>query len=161
MSTFVNKLKSWVAGDHFEDDLYEYEDEAMDYAEPAAHDASNQVVATPRNERRNLKVVDHPSSNAMAQVVVVEPKTFDEALDIIHHLKSRKAVILNLQLLDTAQSQRVVDFLSGATHAIEGHQQRIGEGVFIFTPHNVMIASNPSTGKEGLSLSEAYWNTPR
>jgi cell division inhibitor SepF len=101
MSTFVNKLKSWVAGDHFEDDLYEYEDEAMDYAEPSAHEPTNQVVASPRNERRNLKVVDHPSST-MAQVVVVEPKTFDEALDIIHHLKSRKAVILNLQLLDTA-----------------------------------------------------------
>jgi len=77
----------------------------------------------------------------------------------VSHLKARKAAILNLHLLDTNQSQRVVDFLSGATHAIEGHQQRIGEGVFIFTPNNVAIASE--LGEEvadGLSLSQAYWN---
>jgi cell division inhibitor SepF len=92
-------------------------------------------------------------------VVVIEPRAFEEVLEIIDHLRDRKSVILNLHLLDTHQSQRVVDFLSGATHAIDGHQQRIGDGVFIFTPNNVMISSEVQ--KTGLALNDAFWNTAR
>lgn len=158
MSNLVSKLKHWVAGDHFEDDLYDYDDDGYEYDE--APEAEPVAAQPTRSERRNLKVIDHPNSAQMAQVVVQEPRSFDEALEIIHYLKSRKAVILNLHLLDTAQSQRVVDFLSGATHAIEGHQQRIGDGVFIFTPSNVMVSANKGSSEEALSLSEAYWNTP-
>jgi cell division inhibitor SepF len=94
-----------------------------------------------------------------AHVMVIEPKAFEEALDIVEHLRARKSVILNLHLLDTSQSQRVVDFLSGATHAIDGHQQRIGDGVFIFTPSNVDITTDKvlSTGFS----TEGYWgNAP-
>jgi cell division inhibitor SepF len=51
-----------------------------------------------------------------------------------------------------------VDFLSGATHAIDGHQQRIGDGVFIFTPHNVVVTSE---AEKGLGLTDAFWNQAR
>jgi cell division inhibitor SepF len=57
-------------------------------------------------------------------------------------------------MLDNEQSQRVVDFLSGATHAIDGHQQRIGEGVFLFAPANVMISSESSSSK---AIKDAFW----
>ena len=158
MATFVNKLKNWMGADAYEDD-YLYEEESYAAAPASVEDPVTMPTETRTPVRRqNLKVLDHPNSASMAQVVVIEPRAFEEALDIIEHLKIRKAVILNLHLLDTAQSQRVVDFLSGATHAIEGNQQRIGDGVFIFTPSNVSVASDEVT-QEGLSLSDAYWNT--
>ncbi|MDX2084367.1 MAG: cell division protein SepF [Candidatus Melainabacteria bacterium] len=155
----VSKLKTWVTGDPFEDDIYG-EEEEFDYratspVRPVA--PVEQPVAEPRKEKRNLKVLGHPSAQT-AQVVVIEPRAFEEALEIIDHLRSRKAIILNLHLLDNAQSQRVVDFLSGATHAIDGNQQRIGDGVFIFTPSNVVISTD-TQAKSDMSLSDAYWNT--
>ena len=161
MSNFVHKLKSLVAGEPFEDEEYGLEEDVMEYSRAAEpHRADGDAATAQRPDRRNnLKVVGHPSSAQMAQVVVMEPRAFEESLDIIDYLKDRKAVILNLHMLDNAQSQRVVDFLSGATHAIEGNQQRIGDGVFIFTPSNVVISSD--IGNAGLSLSDAYWNTPR
>ena len=87
--------------------------------------------------------------------MVTEPRTFEESLDVVNNLRSNKSIILNLHLLDAEQSQRVVDFVSGATHAINGNQQRIGEGVFIFTPHNVNISSETEKAKV---IKEAFWN---
>jgi cell division inhibitor SepF len=86
--------------------------------------------------------------------MVTEPKTFEESLEVVNSLRERKSIILNLHLLDAEQSQRVVDFVSGATHALDGNQQRIGEGVFIFTPHNVCISAE--TEKANV-LQEAFW----
>ena len=158
---FMNKLKTWVSGEPLEDDVYTFEEEY----EPEARPYRNQRPETePMPEakkpvRRNLKVLDHPNSQ-MAQVVVIEPRAFEEALEIVEHLRAKKSVILNLHLLDTAQSQRVVDFLSGATHAIDGNQQRIGDGVFMFTANNVVISSETGSGKS-LNLNEAFWNQAR
>jgi cell division inhibitor SepF len=157
MMTIMTKLKNWVTGDPFEEEEY-----MMDAEAPMMNDqayAGERMSATSESRsQQNLRVVNHPNT-AMSQVIVIEPRAFEEALDVVTHLKARKAAILNLHHLDTNQSQRVVDFLSGATHAIEGHQQRIGDGVFIFTPNNVSIASELSEEiSDGLSLSKAYWN---
>lgn len=179
MSNFVNKLKNWVAGDGFDEDDYLMDDDytgtsSMDTASSRGrgdYGGSSATTGPVREElsansslpvKKSLKVVEHPAAAMLAEVVIIEPRQFNEALSIIDHLKARKAVILNLHLLDTAQSQRVVDFLSGATHALEGHQQRIGDGVFIFTPITMTLSSETVTARdEGLSLSDAYWNTPR
>jgi cell division inhibitor SepF len=155
----MNKIKTWVSGDPFEDDVYTFEED---------YEADSRAFRNPRPEmepvqeakkpKRNLKVLDHPNSQ-LAQVVVIEPRAFEEALEIVEHLRAKKSVILNLHLLDTSQSQRVVDFLSGATHAIDGNQQRIGDGVFMFTANNVVISSE--SGGKAMNLNEAFWNTAR
>ncbi len=169
---FMHKIKNWVSGDPFEDDIFNYEEEFE--TEPRAYrSVRDEYEATPKQQekpKKNLKVLGHPNSQTQ-QVVVIEPRAFEEALEIIEHLREKKSVLLNLHLLDTSQSQRVVDFLSGATHAIEGNQQRIGDGVFMFTPSNVMITSEnqrevaaasagtaPQAQQPGINLSDAFWN---
>jgi cell division inhibitor SepF len=154
----VSKIKNWVAGDPFEDDVYNLDDEFD--SESRLYRSSRRDLDTPSEQKKakgNLKLLDHPG-NQMSQVVVIEPRAFEESLEIIEHLRSKKSVILNLHLLDNAQSQRVVDFLSGATHAIDGNQQRIGDGVFIFTPNNVVITSE---AEKSLALNDAFWNHSR
>ena len=155
----VSKLKSWVSGDPFEDDVFmedEFDAENRLFR-PARRDMD--VQPEPKKQKGNLKLLDTGMGGQTAHVVVIEPRAFEEALEIIEHLRIKKSVILNLHLLDNAQSQRVVDFLSGATHAIDGHQQRIGDGVFIFTPSNVMISSEAEKGMAG--LTDAFWNHTR
>lgn len=100
------------------------------------------------------KVVDHPSAQPSSEVLVIEPRAFDESLEVVEHLRVRKSVLVNLHMLDNEQSQRVVDFLSGATHAIDGHQQRIGEGVFLFAPANVLISAESTSSK---AIKEVFW----
>lgn len=146
----LNRIKNWVSGDPFEDEAYGVEED-FDYRNARHQEEAHEDES--KKSRKALRVVEHPTSHK-AQVVVIEPRAFEEALEIIEHLRTKKSVILNLHLLDTAQSQRVVDFLSGATHAIDGNQQRIGDGVFIFTPSNVSIRSE---SEKSLALEDGYW----
>ena len=114
----------------------------------------NMNYETSKGIRENTTVIQQPNLTPQSEVVVIEPRAFDEALEIVEELRCRRSIVLNLQYLDTEQSQRVVDFLSGATHALDGHQQRVGQGVFIFAPNNFTINTESN---ESRALRDAFW----
>jgi FtsZ-interacting cell division protein YlmF len=91
----------------------------------------------PNNAPSPLQLVQ--SGVSSVNIVVVEPRTFEDSLEIVNNLKERKSVIVNLQYLDQALSQRVIDFVSGATLALDGTQERVGHGVFIFASMNCTV----------------------
>ena len=41
--------------------------------------------------------------------------------------------------MDPDQAQRAVDFVAGGTYAIDGHQERVGESIFLFAPSCVNV----------------------
>ncbi len=92
------------------------------------------------------------------EVMVCEPRSYEDSISIVKHLKDRKTVVLNLHLLDKEQALRIVDFLCGATHALSGSQQKIGDSVFIFTPVNVALSAESQKSK---FLRDALWNQPQ
>ncbi len=81
-------------------------------------------------------------SNKTFKVVVSEPVSFDEVQVLADHLKNRKQLILNFDNTQPEISQRIIDFISGTTYALEGHSQALGKNIFIFTPSNVEIAKD-------------------
>ena len=60
-------------------------------------------------------------------------------------LRERKSVVLNLNVMDPEEAQRAVDFVAGGTYAIDGHQERIGESIFLFTPSTVKVSTLSGT----------------
>ena len=44
--------------------------------------------------------------------------------------------------MDPDQAQRAVDFIAGGTYAIDGHQERVGESIFLFAPSCVNVTSS-------------------
>lgn len=124
----------------------EYDDEPM-----MAHEPIDEPMAADRQARRARpgnpssrpdNIIGMPTAGANSnEMVIVEPRSFDDALAVVEALRNRRAVIINLTGLDTEQAQRLIDFVSGATHAIDGNQERVGEGIFLFTPSNVVINS--------------------
>ena len=109
------------------------------------------------SKRKDLGVVRSINTRGY-EVMVVSPKSFDESLEISKNLIDRKTVVLNLHLLDREQALRIVDFLCGATHALSGSQQKIGDSVFIFTPVNVALSAESQKSK---FLRDALWNQPQ
>ncbi|OPY57208.1 MAG: Cell division protein SepF [Pelotomaculum sp. PtaU1.Bin035] len=75
------------------------------------------------------------------RVVVVEPRSFDEVQGITDNLKNRCPVIVNLEQAEPDLAKRVVDFVSGATYALNGSLQKVGNGIFLFVPNNMDISS--------------------
>lgn len=90
-------------------------------------------------------VINMPGAmNGISEVLVLEPRTFEEMPEAIKALRERKSVVLNLTIMDPDQAQRAVDFVAGGTYALDGHQERIGESIFLFTPSCVQV-STPGT----------------
>ncbi len=107
--------------------------EVMDHDDDEAeHHGYNQ-----RKSKNN--VVSLRTQTRSAQVVLMEPRSYDEAKDMGDHLKNRKAIIVNLQRVRHAQAIRIVDFLSGTVYALGGSIQKLGSNIFLCTPDSVEI----------------------
>jgi len=166
LDRLMNKAKNvWYGGAeadiydaHDFDDLFTPEEQEpfpkSRSKEPVHHKNEKEMTYNQIKNREITTVIQHPNLTPQSEVVVIEPRSFDEALDIVEELRCRRSVLLNLQYLDSEQSQRVVDFLSGATHALDGHQQRVGQGVFIFAPNNFTINAESN---ESRALRDAFW----
>ena len=107
-------------------------EEEMDFAEepetgPQARKQRGAVLSlhTPRQMR----------------VVVAEPRAYEEVQGIAENLKNGRPVIVNLEQADGELARRVVDFLSGATFALNGNMQKVGHGIFLFVPRHVDITN--------------------
>ena len=151
--SLISRLKAVVAGDDYLDDDFD----ELDYA---SEDELNEVSDFKRNQRnsnalansnpfefmnnnRSSKVVGMPGiSNSSSEVSLMEPRSFDEMPQAIQALRERKTVILNLTMMDPDQAQRAVDFVAGGTYAIDGHQERVGESIFLFAPSCVNVTSS-------------------
>ena len=104
------------------------DNEKIEDEQPQTDQPQSKIVSINRNNRKkNYKVIFH------------SPGSFDEVENIVDDLKNNKAVILNLESKDHNIARRFIDFVSGAVYGLNGNIQKIGSGVFIFTPKNIKI----------------------
>ena len=90
----------------------------------------------------NVTPMRQPSRRASMEVCVIKPTAVDDAREITETLLSGRTVILNLEGLDLEIAQRIIDFTSGATFAINGNLQKISNYIFLVTPTNVDISGD-------------------
>jgi cell division inhibitor SepF len=171
--SLISRLRAVVAGDDYLDgelDDFAYEDEQQDQDQRATQ-ADGGVLATlgggnPFDFGGDLpgsNVIGMPGiSTAAAEVNVMEPRSFDEMPRAIQALRERKTVILNLTMMEPDQAQRAVDFVAGGTFAIDGHQERVGESIFLFAPSCVTVtnASQDETSSPTVVSREIDVATP-
>ncbi len=163
----LDKLKRWAITEPIEDDMeyddpnyveidgnsdYEMEEPEMNSVAPPeveprpwAKPMGSNINAELNMRNNKGNVVPMPGINNIAEVVVVEPHSFDEMPQVIQTLRERKSVVLNLNAMEPEEAQRAVDFVAGGTYAIDGHQERIGESIFLFTPNCVKVSNLSGT----------------
>lgn len=161
MAGVSDKIKSIVgfltSGFENRDDIFDDMASEMDEYPISDNLALEPMYSSKSNTQTSSNVVSHPGFKGY-EVCVSEPRSYEESVSIVKQLKDRKTVILNLHLLDKEQAMRIVDFLCGATHALNGNQQKIGDSVFIFTPSNVNLSSESQKSK---FIRDALWNQPQ
>jgi cell division inhibitor SepF len=157
-----SRLRAVVSGDDYLDGDY---DDELDYdpgevqepgsASPYASAKSSSALALTNDFSLDdpfagTNVIGMPGiSSTVAEVVLMEPRSFDEMPRAIQALRERKTVILNLTMMEPDQAQRAVDFVAGGTFAIDGHQERVGESIFLFAPSCVTVTT--AGGEESAS----------
>lgn len=144
--SIIGKVRNFFAmEDEYEDD-YEYEEQQKQHEnqnkqqQQQMSKQAHEEINYDRNASKQ-KLVSLPGGASLtSKVVLAQPREYAEAQDVADHLKSKKAVVINLQQMQIDQAKRFVDFLSGTVYAISGDIKKIGTNTFICTPDTVDIS---------------------
>lgn len=136
-------------------------------APPAATNSSGrpakrEVELFPPIAERNLNSPPIATTNGgsngrlATQISMFQPVTFEEALDIVGALRGRSATTISLEKLKKNDANRLVDFVAGASAALDGDFHKMTEQVFVFCPANIkIIASSATTANAQRSVASA------
>lgn len=89
---------------------------------------------------RNKRVVNMPQVQPI-KMVISQPTTFEQSEEICNYLKERKSIIVNLEYVNKDVARRIIDFISGGVHALDGHIQKVSNSIFLIAPINYEIAN--------------------
>ena len=92
-------------------------------------------AAKPRTQRERL--VNFGGSET--QVILFNPKTFEEAGELVNHLNQSRSVVMTLEGVPNDNARRLLDFLSGVAYANEGKIKKVAANTYIITPYHVDI----------------------
>lgn len=101
------------------------------------------------------KIIPMNNSVSASKMVITQPTCYEDVKEISEYLKSKKAVIINLENINKDEAMRVLDFLSGATFIVEGTFQKVSNLIYLMTPKNVEIQNDLERNqyKQKLSFS--------
>ena len=89
---------------------------------------------------KKSKIVNMPQVQSV-KMVITQPTSFEQSEEICNYLKEKKSIIVNLEYVNKDDARRIVDFISGAVHALDGHIQKVSNAIFLVAPVNYEIAS--------------------
>ena len=159
-----NSVKNFFGGN--QDDGYEYEECSDDtYEEEFQQPVVTAPVAGGNGPVASAVKPKTGGYNTVAQrssgmkVVIVEPKAFEDSENIANQLRDMRPVVINFENTDPHEAARIVDFVSGATFALDGKLEKIGKDIFICVPVNVTV---DYTDKEYTEISDKLaWKEPQ
>ena len=91
--------------------------------------------------KRNNKIVSMPQMQQV-KMVISQPTSFEQSEGICDLLKEKKSVIVNLEYVNKDVARRIVDVISGAVHALDGHIQKVSNSIFLIAPYNYDITND-------------------
>ncbi len=73
------------------------------------------------------------------KIVSTQPKTFDDVQVVAEHLKGGQPVIVNISQVQPEEAQRILDYASGVSFALNGSAKKVSGDIFLFVPCGVDI----------------------
>lgn len=148
---FMDKLLSSMRyDDDYDDDEEYYDDDEYEEEPPRRGSKAIKTASMDDDEDKKpsrpayngpRKGSNRTMSNGM-QVCVIKPTTVEDAREITETLLENRTVVLNMEGLDMDIAQRIIDFTSGSTFAIDGTLQKISNSIFIVTPKSVGVSGD-------------------
>ena len=119
-------------------------------AEPIAEPAPERTESTGfsgkvLNMNSNKPSVLNMSTGNKQDVVLFRPSKYGECTKAADDLRSKKAVIVNMEMVDANTACRVVDFLSGCAYALDGKVRKIAADTYLFCPQSMDVMGDLET----------------
>ncbi len=153
MAGFFDKLFG-SSNDNYDDYNYDELNEADDYLDEMDADHATNPVARdydytepvipsrPEPRQQSNRVVDINPKSYKQQIVIMEPADIETAQQVCDDVRAGKTVICNIEKIDPKIAQRVIDFITGAAHALRGNVMPISALIFVVAPGSTNIQNS-------------------
>jgi len=124
-------------------------DEDAEEAEPKSGMSFLQALGLQRQARAPKTPARERTVNFQGndtQVILFNPKSFDEAGELVSYLTASRSVVMTLEGVDLETSRRLLDFMSGIAYAFDGKITPVSAKTYFVTPHNVDIVGAQPNG---------------
>ena len=91
------------------------------------------------------------------QVILFNPKTFDEAGELVQHLLNKRSLVMTLEGLPTETARRLLDFQSGITFALQGKITPVSAKTYFISPDNVDLVPSQGEGDTEPKTESRYF----
>lgn len=111
------------------------------YANFNLHEKSNDGEEQPNQTASNFNNAGFNNFGIQAEsnIIMVEPKNHSDMRKVIDYLKQGQTVAVNLENISTEDSQRILDFFSGAIYGLDGSIHRWNGDLFLLAPEGHKI----------------------
>ncbi len=92
------------------------------------------------------------------QLVILQPNNIQSAQRVCDHLRAGHTVICNIENVDAKVAQRVIDFISGSTYAMDGNVKPIDARAhsFVAVPRSVSLVDRELAPQETEDFAEPF-----
>jgi FtsZ-interacting cell division protein YlmF len=125
-----------------------------------------------RTDTAEAPIFRHYASEeaSTAEIVIIEPLSFNDVPEAIQALRNQQMVVLNLAQMNFEEAQRSIDFLAGGILMFNGTVEKIDQKIFLFAPYNTEIitdghqerqhnnASSTQNSSFPKRINNAFWN---
>ncbi len=138
---FLNYMKIDSDDDFLDEDYYEEEPAEKKVA--PLEDNVGEMPKKPVPKAAPISRNQRKGGPAQAmEVVRIEPTSVEDGRKISDLLLQNKVVFLDLEGIDMNLAQRIIDFTSGATYAINGTLQQMSKYTFVIAPPVVSVSGD-------------------
>lgn len=138
MSGVFDKMREWFMPS--DDDYYEDEYEGLEETTFDIAPTNQQRKRGNVSSFQEAKVLNLHKNNKM-DIMNFTMLKYEVTGDICNYIKMRKPVVVNMEKLEKASAQRALDYLTGATFALDGGVEKIAENIFIFSPEHINVST--------------------
>lgn len=141
-----NKGNSY-SGNNYSQSSYKQSQTQSNYNSGYNNYSSSRVQSRPVSS--NDKLVDFNSGRQMrssnrssGDVYVIKPQDISESQVVTDFLRSGKTIVINMEGIELAPAQRIIDFIGGACYALNGSLQAISANIFIAAPGSIEVSGD-------------------
>ncbi len=133
MSIFTKKPRDNYNDDDFSNDFYRGpEDETGVLGED---DDNDLISPAPAAQKKSA-----PAASGVWKVV--KPHSAQDGLAIADYLVNGYTVVMNIEAIDRDTTVRLLDFLMGAVHVLDGEMRQVSKSTFVLCPRKGEITED-------------------
>ena len=146
MSIFGRKPKDYNYDDNYDNDFY-----------PGDEDG---VVGGDEEDGELLAPVAAPQKKATSgnagALKVVKPRDAQDGLIIADYLIHGYTVVMNIEALERDITIRLIDFLQGALHVLDGELRRVTKSTFVLSPRKGEVSEDSEIARRDERDGDEY-----